>query len=197
MLRTREWFAPRQRVCAYARLRLRLRQRRGARGLARCGKARRDETECGVRRGAWREARGARRGAARPSTSLSLSERMRVLAGARSCSQVSRTPRNDHQTSKQRGYIWGRFAASFWLGISKTPPLFEILRSALRACSGSMSTSMSMGTSTSTSTSMSTSMNRSMNMRTSMSMSMSTYRKRFLNLKKNDYSLALRALGAS
>ena len=63
----------RTRVCAYTRLRLRLRQRRGARGLARCGKARRDGTECGVRRGAWREARGARRGAARPSTSLSLS----------------------------------------------------------------------------------------------------------------------------
>ena len=116
--------------------------------------------------------------------SLSSSERVQVLAGARPCSQVSRTARRDHRNSKLRGYIWGRFAASFWLGISKTPPLFEILRSALRACSGSMSTSMSMGTSTSTSTSMSTSMNRSMNMRTSMSMSMSTYRKRFLNLKK-------------
>ena len=75
--------------------------------------------------------------------SLSSSERVQVLAGARPCSQVSRTARRDHRNSKLRGYIWGRFAASFWLGISKTPPLFEILRSALRACSGSMSTSMS------------------------------------------------------
>ena len=75
--------------------------------------------------------------------SLSSSERVQVLAAARPCSQVSRTARRDHRNSKLRGYIWGRFAASFWLGISKTPPLFEILRSALRACSGSMSTSMS------------------------------------------------------
>ena len=58
--------------------------------------------------------------------SLSSSERVQVLAGARPCSQVSRTARRDHRNSKLRGYIWGRFAASFWLGISKTPPLFEI-----------------------------------------------------------------------
>ena len=116
----------RQRVCACARLALLL--RRGARGLVRCAKARRDARECGVRRdAARREARAeARRGATRPSTNLSLSERVRVLAGSRPCSQVSRTTQKGQQNSKLRGYIWGRFAASFWLGISKTPPLFEI-----------------------------------------------------------------------
>ena len=61
-----------------------------------------------------------------PSTSLSLSERVRLFAGARPRSRLSRAARKDHQNSKLRGYIWGRFAASFWLGISKTPPLFEI-----------------------------------------------------------------------
>ena len=38
-------------------------------------------------------------------------------------------PNNAKGSSKLknlRGYIWGRFAASFWLGISKTPPLLEI-----------------------------------------------------------------------
>ena len=59
------------------------------------------------------------------SLSLSISERVRLLAGARPCLQVSRTTRKDHQNSKLRGYIWGRFAASYCLGISKTPPLFE------------------------------------------------------------------------
>ena len=39
---------------------------------------------------------------------------------------ATRQARKDHQDSKLRGYIWGRFAASFWLGISKTPPLFEM-----------------------------------------------------------------------
>ena len=121
-------FSARLRICASvsvafctpARLRARasdLRLRRGARGLARCRKARCDATECGVSRDA------ARRGAARPSANVLLSESVRALAGARACSLVSRTTRKDHQNLKLRGYIWGRFAASFWLGISKTPPI--------------------------------------------------------------------------